>query len=102
SVFRDLLFHFPYRYSDRSQVTKIAAINPQAEWVQLVGTLINIHEEGVGHKKRLTATLYDDTGRIELIWFQGAQWMKKSLVENGNYIVFGKVTEFNGLLNIPH
>jgi len=102
ATYEDLLFHFPYRYFDRKQVTKIAAINPQMEYVQIIGTLINITEEGVGHKKRLIATLYDDTGRIELLWFQGAQWIKKSLVENGKYIVFGKIAVFNGSINIPH
>jgi ATP-dependent DNA helicase RecG len=59
-------------------------------------------EEGVGRKKRLVATLYDDTGRIELVWFQGAQWMKKSLKENEKYIVFGRPAIFNGTFNIPH
>lgn len=102
ATYEDLLFHFPYRYFDRKQVTKIAAINPQMEYVQIIGTLINITEEGIGHKKRLIATLYDDTGRIELLWFQGAQWIKKSLVENGKYIVFGKIAVFNGSINIPH
>ena len=70
--------------------------------MQLAGTIINVYEEGEGRKRRLTATLYDETGRIELIWFQGAQWMKKSLEENGKYIVFGKVSVFNGVINIAH
>ncbi len=70
--------------------------------MQLSGTLVNIFEEGEGRKKRLVATLYDDTGRIELVWFQGAQWLKKSLKENEQYIVFGKVAVFNGIINLPH
>ncbi len=102
ATFEDLLYHYPYRYADRSQLNKIAAIQPNTEYVQLLGTLINIFEEGVGRKKRLVATLYDDTGRIELLWFQGADWMKKSLVENEKYIVFGKVSFFNGVPNIAH
>jgi ATP-dependent DNA helicase RecG len=72
------------------------------EYVQLAGTLVNINEEGEGRKKRLVATLYDDTGRIELLWFQGAQWMKKSLRENERYIVFGKLSQFSGYYNIAH
>lgn len=100
--FRDLLFHYPYRYSDRSQVTKIADVNAQSDYVQLAGTLINIYEEGVGARKRLTATLYDSTGKIELIWFQGVQWLQKALQENGRYIVFGKPSVFNSIINIPH
>ncbi len=81
---------------------KIASVNGNSDYVQVAGTLINIYEEGEGRKKRLTATLYDDTGRIDLVWFQGAQWMKKSLKENEPYIVFGKVNSFNGIINIPH
>ena len=67
-----------------------------------MGKLINIAEEGEGRKRRLTAELYDDTGKIELVWFQGAQWMKKSLQEHQTYIVFGRVAFFNGIANIPH
>ncbi len=102
ATYGDLLYHYPYRYADRSSLNKIAHIQPNTEYVQLLGTLINIFEEGVGRKKRLVATLYDDTGRIELLWFQGADWMKKSLQENEKYIVFGKVSFFNGLPSIAH
>jgi ATP-dependent DNA helicase RecG len=102
STFEDLLYHYPYRYSDRSQITRIGFIDPRTEYVQLVGTIINIIEEGEGRKKRLVATLYDETGRIELLWFQGAQWMKKSLRENTRYIVYGKLSVFNGVVNIAH
>jgi ATP-dependent DNA helicase RecG len=102
STYGDLLNHFPYRYADRSIITKIASINGNSDNIQLVGTLINISEEGAGHKRRLTATIYDDTGRIDLVWFQGVQWLKKTLVENGRYIVFGRAAVFNGIVNIPH
>lgn len=70
--------------------------------MQLQGTLINIIEEGEGRKRRLVATLYDDTGRIELLWFQGAQWMKKTLKPDARYLVYGKLNAFNGVINIPH
>ncbi len=102
SSFEDLLYHYPYRYFDRTQITKIAAINANTEFVQIAGTLINISEDGAGRRKRLVATLYDDTGRIELLWFQGAEWMKKTLKENERYIVFGKVSVFSGYYNIAH
>jgi ATP-dependent DNA helicase RecG len=102
ATFGDLLYHYPYRYFDRTQVTKIGAITPQSDYVQLSGTLINIMEEGEGRKRRLVATLYDETGRIELIWFQAIQWVRKSIRENEKYIVFGKISYFNGVPNIAH
>ncbi|MBS1780653.1 MAG: ATP-dependent DNA helicase RecG [Bacteroidetes bacterium] len=100
--FGDLLEHYPYRYFDRSRVDKVADISGTTEYVQLIGSVVNIYEEGDARKKRLTATFYDDTGRIDLIWFQNIQWVRKSLVEGGRYILFGKVSVFNGAYNIAH
>lgn len=99
---RDLLHHYPFRYNDRTRINKIGQISANEEYVQFIGTIINIFEEGSGRKRRLSATLYDDTGKIELIWFRGVQWMKKSLKENQHYIVYGKVSFFNGIPNIAH
>lgn len=96
------MFHFPYRYFDRTQITRIGDIRPETEFVQVAGTLINIYEEGDGRKRRLVATLYDDTGKLDLVWFQGAQWMKKTLQEHQKYIVFGRVGFFNGMPQIAH
>ncbi len=100
--FEDLLFHFPYRYFDRTRVDKIAAINEQTEYVQLAGKITHIGEEGDGRKHRLIATFADDTGRLDLLWFQGANWMKRTLKEQERYIVFGKVSNFQGYYNIAH
>lgn len=48
------------------------------------------------------ACLKDDTGEIELIWFQGISWIQKLLVEGHLYLVFGKLSSFNGQLQISH
>ncbi len=83
-------------------MTKIGSVNAQTEYAQFAGTLINMGEEGDARKRRLVATLYDDTGKIELIWFQGINWVKKNIREGDRYIVFGKVAQFNGFYNISH
>ncbi|HTN44757.1 MAG TPA: ATP-dependent DNA helicase RecG [Flavipsychrobacter sp.] len=98
----DLLYHFPYRYFDRSTLHRIQDITIATEYVQLAGKILNIVEEGTGRKKRLVATLYDDTGSIELIWFQGISWVRKSLEEHAQFLVFGKVSQFNGFHSIAH
>ncbi len=102
ATFEDLLYHYPYRYFDRSQITKIGTINGNTEYAQFAGTLINIGTEGDGRRSRLVATLFDDTGRIELIWFANINWVKKNIREGDKYIVFGKVANFNGYYNISH
>lgn len=101
-TFEDLLGHYPYRYFDRSEILPINKITEHSEWVQLQGTITNIGEEGNGGKRRLLATLYDDTERIELLWFQGRAGMKRTLKDGEKYVVFGKVSFFGGKASIAH
>ncbi len=102
ATFEDLLYHYPYRYFDRSQITKIGTINGNTEYAQFAGTLINLGTEGDGRRSRLVATLFDETGRIELVWFANINWVKKNIREGEKYIVFGKIANFNGYYNISH
>ncbi|MBS1616038.1 MAG: ATP-dependent DNA helicase RecG [Bacteroidetes bacterium] len=96
ATFSDLLQHYPYRYFDRRNICPIASLRPDMDYVQLAGTLTNIVEVGHGGKRRMEALLYDSTGRIDLVWFGGIQWLKKMLHDGGNYYVFGKLSEFGG------
>ncbi|WP_240432829.1 ATP-dependent DNA helicase RecG [Taibaiella koreensis] len=101
-TFGDLLQHFPLRYLDSARVQHIGDLSPEQDYVQLRGAIINLSEEGRSFKKRLSATLYDKTGRVELIWFQGISYVQKSIQPNATYSVFGKLTYFNGLPTISH
>ncbi len=101
-TYGDLLQHFPYRYLDSAKVQHIGALLPGQDYVQLQGMVINLSEEGQSFRRRLTATLYDKTGRVELVWFQGINFIAKSLQPGATYSVFGKLTYFNGLPTITH
>jgi ATP-dependent DNA helicase RecG len=52
--------------------------------------------------RRLIAQLVDDTGTLELAWFQGASWVQKNLVPGQKYLVFGKTGFFNGKPQMVH
>jgi len=99
---RDLLFHFPFRYIDRTKFHRIREVHNEGENVQLRGTLRRLETLGEGKAKRLVGTLRDETGIMELVWFRSVQWLEKSLVVGKEYIVFGRVSEFNGKFNIAH
>lgn len=101
-TYGDLLLHFPLRYIDSTRVQNIGSLSPEQDYVQLQGLIVNLSEEGSAFRKRLTATLYDKTGRVELIWFQGGSYVKKSIQPDTMYNVFGKLTYFNGLPTINH
>jgi ATP-dependent DNA helicase RecG len=101
-TFEDLLNHFPYRYFDKSSILKIKDINETSDYVLLVGDIGALSEEGEGRKKRLVAHLKDNTGVVQLVWFQQLQWVKKQVKDYGQYAVFGKVSSFNGQYSITH
>ena len=98
----DLLEYFPFRYIDRSQITRIADIESDAANVQLIGQIITTREIGVGNGKRLTAIFRDDSGDIELVWFKALKWLTQSLKLNQQYVLYGRPTEFKGRYNITH
>jgi ATP-dependent DNA helicase RecG len=101
-VFRDLIYYFPYKYIDRTKFYKVNEIHSQMPYVQVRGKITSIEIAGVGNKQRLTALFADETGSLELIWFQGVSWQKDHLKINTAYTVFGKPSEFNGEINIVH
>lgn len=101
-TFNDLLYHFPHRYIDATAVQNISDLNPSLDYIQVRGILTNLREEGTKFKKRLVAELTDRTGSLELIWFQGASWIKKQLETAKVYTAYGKVSFFNGRATISH
>lgn len=101
-TFRDLLYYYPYRHNDRTSFTAIQAIDPEASAVQLKGIIRHIEVVGHAKAKRLTATLSDASGTIELVWFNGITWLKRYLKEDALYIVYGKPNLYQRKLNIMH
>ena len=99
----DLLNLFPNRYIDRTRYYKINELQNSNSEVQIIGKIIHLKtiEQGKG-KSRLVATFVDDTGQMELVWFQGHKWIRESLKINIPYVIFGKVTQFGATYNMAH
>jgi len=102
ATFEDLLRHFPYKYIDRTRFYKIRDIEPELPYVQVIARIS--HKELLGEKrtKRLVIQAQDDTGVIELVWFQGIKWMEKTLIPGKAYVIFGKPGFFNGKAQMAH
>ena len=101
-TFKDLLEHFPFRHIDKTEVKKIASINPSLEYIQVSGRIISIEVLGEKRAKRMVALLQDDTGILELTWFQGISWIQKSLAIGQEWLVFGKLSYFMGKPQLTH
>lgn len=100
--FKDLLEFFPYKHIDKTVVDKIGQLSHSAEYTQVAGVLIDIDLVGQGKSRRLVAHLRDDTGIIELVWFQGISWVEKRLHVGQQYLVFGKLSFFMNKPQVAH
>lgn len=98
-----LLNFFPNRYIDRTRYYKINELQNNAAEVQIIGKIINVKTVEFGkNQKRLVATFVDDTGQMELVWFQGHKWIRESLKLNEICVIFGKCTSFGNTFNMAH
>ncbi len=101
-TYSDLIRHFPFRYIDRTRFYKIAELSDTLTFIQVIGRVVS--KELLGEKKarRLVVVLKDDTGSMELVWFQGIRWVEKLVQQGAVFVVSGKPNSFNGKLSIAH
>ncbi|MBR3303942.1 MAG: ATP-dependent DNA helicase RecG [Bacteroidales bacterium] len=120
STFGDLLYHFPFRWIDKSKVypikevlTSASTISSSGSYIQIRGTITATAIVGpspkagakggfVRGKSRFVAILTDATASIELVFFSGLKWIVDKVKKGEEFIAFGKITEFNGTLNMVH
>jgi ATP-dependent DNA helicase RecG len=101
--YEDLINFYPNRYIDRTRYYKINELQKNESEVQIIGKIIHIKTVEFGKaKKRLVATFVDETGELELVWFQGYKWIRDSLKLNVPYVIFGKVASFGNIFNMAH
>ncbi|WP_395626821.1 OB-fold nucleic acid binding domain-containing protein, partial [Daejeonella sp.] len=100
--YENLLEHYPFRYIDRTRFYKINELNSDLPAVQILGRIVSKEIIGDKHVKRLVARFKDDTGLMELVWFQSIRWMDKIIQPGAVFIAFGKPTLFNGHFSISH
>jgi ATP-dependent DNA helicase RecG len=99
----DLLMTYPFRYVDRTTFHHIKDIYVDGDVIQLKGRIINLEKiKGKNNRSRLAAQLRDETGIIELVWFQSINWLEKTLNIGDEYIVYGRLTVFNGKKSMAH
>ena len=101
-TFGDLIQHYPFRYEDRTRFYTIAETDEAMPHVQIKGRLTQFRTEGSGHKKRLVGAFTDGTGTMELVWFQGMQWVLDKIKPGVDYIVFGKPARYGRSFSIAH
>lgn len=101
-TFMDLLYHFPFRYVDRSSYQQVRDVPITDGFIQLKGKITGIQETGSGKQRRLVAKFSDGTGTVDLMWFQGFKWILPTLKPGVELQVFGRPKQYGNGWNIPH
>ena len=89
----DLLYHFPARYGDVAEVRNIENLQ-KGEVAVVFGRISNLEATRAFRKKipMGTARLSDDTGKIQIVWFN-QPYIAKMIPEGALVRVEGKVSE---------
>lgn len=101
-TYGDLIQHYPFRYEDRTKFYTIKELNEDMPFVQIKGVLKGKELVGTGFKKRLVGYFADDSGEMELVWFQGINWINDKLKPGAAYVAFGKPARFGNFFSIAH
>src|SRR5947207_5977247 len=98
---RDLLFYFPRKHRDYSKLEKIASItfNDLTTTMGLIWEVKNVPTSG--GRTRTIATISDETGKLNVTWFNQPYLLKQLKAAKGSYLVvtgvkqrFGNKIEF--------
>ncbi len=98
----DMAFYFPYKYIDRSKFYKIKDIVTDSSYVQIIGKFCCFSTEGQGRRKYLHGEFFDETGSVDVTWFQRIDWIKKTIKPNKIYVIFGKPKLFRNKFSFVH
>ena len=103
STVEDFLYFFPLRYLDKSKVYRVADLKEENVEIQLKGKIYDLKEITYGRgQKRLSAKFRDETGALDLVWFQYSQWLKDQIPLNKELYIFGRVSLFGQQFSMAH
>lgn len=100
----DLLHHYPRRYEERGQLTRLADL-PLDEDVTVVAQVADsrVLKFNHGRGQRLEITLTDGSGRLQLVFFgRGIHKPHNDLPPGSRGMFAGKVSVFNHKLQLAH
>ena len=103
ATIEDLLYHLPFRYEDRRGAAA-AADAVAGEAGAFAGRLTSLRAGRLrGRRRILTGTLTDDSGSLELVWFNPPRYLTDTLRVGQRLSVYGRVAgERGGRLSLPH
>jgi len=92
---RDLLYHFPRHYLDRSTITAISGCHAGLE-TTIVAKVLSQQLVRTRRRSYYQILVGDQSGQMTCVWFNGIRYIQNAF-HNGDVVAFsGKVEFFNG------
>ena len=94
----DLLWHFPYKYKDKRNITASNKITQDKDCLT-VAVLFKVSSRPIGGRKTLVECFFkDDYGKFSAVFFN-RPYLKQSLKIGDSYSIFGKARINNGFVS---
>lgn len=99
---RDLMWHLPRRYSNRGDLTPLTGL-PVGEHVTVLAQVLDVRERHMQRRRGrlLEVRITDGVGSLQLTFFNQT-WRAKELRPGVRGIFAGKVTAYQGRLQLQH
>lgn len=97
---QDVLFHLPFRYQDRTRLTRIATLSPGSE--ALVCGEVLIAELVLRRRRALLVRISDGSGSLTLRFFHFSAKQQAQFVRGRRVQCFGEVRRGPGMLEMVH
>jgi ATP-dependent DNA helicase RecG len=91
---RDLLYFFPHRHLDYSQMKFISQL-AEGEEQTIVANVWQAQEVRLGGRRGTEAIVGDETGNIRVVWYN-QPYLAKTLATNARIVLSGRVSLFKG------
>jgi ATP-dependent DNA helicase RecG len=98
----DLLYLFPRRYIDRSNIKPIGDILMNSEPVTIVGKVIKTDVTGYGAKKRLEVIVQDQSASLKAVYFKGWKYFINQFKPGAVVALYGTAKQYGRYLSMAH
>lgn len=91
---RDLLYFFPHRHLDYSQIKQISQLTEGDEQT-IMANIWQAQVTRLGYRQGTEAIVGDETGNMRVVWFN-QPYLAKKLLTNARIVLSGRVSLFKG------
>ncbi len=98
----DLLYFFPRRYIDRSNVKKIRDLFSDNQPVTIAGKVTSTQVTGYGNKKRLEVIIQDDSSSLKAVYFKGWKYFINQFKKGAFVALYGTPKLYGHQMSMAH